>query len=284
MEKNDDQNMQRIAKAIAYITENYQHQPSLEQIAAHVHLSPFHFQRLFGEFVGTTPKKFLQFTTVEYAKSLLRRDSHTLFETTYRVGLSGTSRLHDLFISVEGMTPAEYKHGGKGLTIYYDFYETVFGQLVIANTARGICHLAFVSSQQEQLNRLLHDFPAALMVRQSTAIQCDALHFFAGDWSQLVPLRLHLKGSEFQLKVWSALLQIPLGNVTTYGAIAAKIGSPKASRAVGTAIGSNPIAMLIPCHRVIQSTGKLGGYMWGEDRKKAIIGWEAVQTNEIDKM
>jgi AraC family transcriptional regulator of adaptative response/methylated-DNA-[protein]-cysteine methyltransferase len=272
-------NYQRIAEAIEYIKANFKEQPNVDDLAQQVHLSPFHFQRLFSEWAGTSPKKFLQFTSVEYAKTLLKENQATLFETAHETGLSGTGRLHDLFIQIEGMTPAEYKHGGKNLAINYSFAVCPFGNILVASTEKGICYMAFVDDEILALQNMQKHFPNAKFRQMVDVIQQNALGVFTHDWTKLngsvlQQIKLHLKGTVFQLKVWQTLLKIPMGQLTTYGAIANQIENPNASRAVGTAIGSNPVAFLIPCHRVIQSTGILGGYMWGNARKTAIVGWE----------
>jgi AraC family transcriptional regulator, regulatory protein of adaptative response / methylated-DNA-[protein]-cysteine methyltransferase len=272
-------NYQRIAEAIEYIKANFKHQPNLDEIAAKVHLSPFHFQRLFSDWAGTSPKKFLQYTSIEYAKILLKQNQASLFDTAHETGLSGTSRLHDLFIHIEGMTPAEYKNGGKNLTINYSFAQSPFGNIILASTLKGICYMAFIDEETTAFSNLQSQFPNAHFKPTRDAIQQNALNIFQCDWSNLNQIKLHLKGTDFQLKVWQTLLKIPMGHLTTYGAIANKIENPNASRAVGTAIGSNPVAFLIPCHRAIQSTGALGGYMWGTTRKTAIIGWEGAKIN-----
>jgi AraC family transcriptional regulator of adaptative response/methylated-DNA-[protein]-cysteine methyltransferase len=272
-------NYTRIAKAIDYIKTNFKQQPNLDEVAEKVHLSPFHFQRLFSEWAGTSPKKFLQYTTVEYAKTLLKENKATLFETAHETGLSGTSRLHDLFINIEGMTPAEYKNGGKGLAINYSFAESPFGNILVASTEKGICFMAFADEEDVAFQTMQNHFPKAHFKQMVDLIQQNALYIFTHDWTKLNRIKLHLKGTDFQLKVWQTLLKIPLGQLTTYGAIANEIENPNASRAVGTAIGSNPVAFLIPCHRVIQSTGIFGGYMWGNTRKTAIIGWEGAKIN-----
>lgn len=264
----------RIAQVIRYIQSNFRQQPSLDELAQQVHLSPYHFQRLFSKWAGTTPKKFLQFISLNHAKKLLKDPQTTLFDTTYNTGLSGTARLHDLFVKIEGMTPAEYKNQGRQLQINYNYYNSPFGELLIATTPKGICHMAFHCDQTKALSELKTKFPLAAFKMQSDAHQNNALDFFTRDWKQMDALKLHLKGTDFQLKVWEALLQIPFGELSTYGKLANKIGNPKASRAVGTAIGSNPVAYLIPCHRVIQATGAIGGYKWESHRKTAIIGWE----------
>ena len=265
---------ERIEKAIGYLKDHFKEQPDLEAVARQVHLSPYHFQRLFKDWAGVSPKKFLQFISVEYAKGLLRQDL-SLADVSYETGLSGTSRLHDLFIGIEGMTPGEYKNGGEALQINYSFAETPFGDIIIASTAKGICQLAFVQTEEEGLKTLYQSFPQALLQQKTDILQQDALRFFKGDWSDLQRVKLHLKGSPFQLKVWESLLKIPFGNLSTYGVIAENIERPKASRAVGTAIGANPVAYLIPCHRVIRSSGIIGDYHWGTVRNTAILGWEA---------
>lgn len=264
----------RIAEAIHYIRDNFKAQPSLDEVASNIHLSPFHFQRLFHEWAGTSPKKFLQYISIEHAKKLLKEDRATLADAAYETGLSGTSRLHDLFVTIEGMTPAEYKNGGSNLSINYSFADSPFGHLLVASTTKGICYMAFCEDEVVALSTLHSQFPNATFLQKRDALQENALRIFQSDWSQLSQIKLHLKGSPFQLKVWEALLKIPSGRLSTYGAIAQRIASPAASRAVGTAIGSNPVAYIIPCHRVIQASGNFGGYMWGPTRKTAIIGWE----------
>lgn len=219
---------------------------------------------------------------MKHAKKLLIDQQATLFDTAFETGLSGTGRLHDLFINIEGMTPAEYKNGGKCLSINYTMAESPFGSIIIASTPKGICHMAFSDNEVSALNDLKGKFPNATFEQKSDQFQQNALFIFQNDWSALNEIKLHLKGTDFQLKVWEMLLKIPMGKLSTYGSIAGEIGQPNASRAVGTAIGSNPVAFLIPCHRVIQSTGNIGGYMWGSTRKTAIIGWESARTNDIE--
>lgn len=272
-------NYKRIAEAIEYIKNNFKQQPNLDEVAEQVHLSPFHFQRLFCEWAGTTPKKFLQYISIKHAKQLLTNKQATLFDTAYETGLSGTSRLHDLFVNIEGMTPAEYKNCGKNLCINYSFAESPFGSLIVASTVKGVCYMAFSEDETKGFDNLKQKFPNATFHQKLDLIQQNALFIFQNDWSKLGEIKLHLKGTDFQLKVWETLLKIPMGQLSTYGNIAEQIGNPNASRAVGTAIGSNPVAFLIPCHRVIQSSGSIGGYMWGETRKNAIIGWEGAKTH-----
>jgi len=274
-------NYKRIAGAIEFIRGNFKSQPSLEQIAESVNLSPFHFQRLFNEWAGTTPKRFLQYSSMEYAKKLLKVELATVSDAAFRTGLSGTSRLHDLFIKIEGMTPAEYKNAGQDLHINYSFAGSAFGKVIIASTKKGICYLAFEEDETMGLEKLRSKFSNASFTQQLDELQQNALSIFKNNGGKLSEIKLHLKGSDFQLKVWEALLRIPMGALSTYGVLANDISSPKAARAVGTAIGSNPVAFLIPCHRVIQSTGNFGGYMWGPTRKTAIIGWENVQINDL---
>lgn len=273
-------NYQRIAKAISYIHHHFKEQPTLETIAEHIHLSPFHFQRLFKEWTGVSPKKFLQYMNVQYAKSLLENSVLSLSEAAYDTGLSGTGRLHDLFVSIEGMTPGEYKNQGENLSINYQYENTFFGEILIASTTKGICYIGFVEDRERTFLELQKRFLNAKFILQSDEFQVNGLIFFTQDMDSLPQVKLHLKGSDFQLKVWEALLKIPLGNLNTYQNVAKSIQKPKASRAVGSAIGRNPVAFLIPCHRVIQATGALGGYMWGTTRKSAMIAWEASQVNE----
>ncbi|MFN0256275.1 bifunctional helix-turn-helix domain-containing protein/methylated-DNA--[protein]-cysteine S-methyltransferase [Pedobacter ureilyticus] len=274
MNTQEEVNYERVAKAIDYIKTHFKSQPNLDEVAENVNLSPFHFQRLFTEWAGTSPKKFLQYVSVNYAKSLLQSHQANLFDVAFETGLSGTSRLHDLFVNIEGMTPAEYKNGGSELKINYSFSETHFGSLLTASTEKGVCYMAFYDDKAIALELLKAKFPNAKYVEKLDDLQQNAMSIFQSDWSKLKDVKLHLKGTNFQLKVWEALLKIPMGKLSTYGKLANEIGNPNASRAVGTAIGSNPIAFLIPCHRVIQSSGTFGGYMWGNTRKTAIIGWE----------
>lgn len=265
----------KVAQALRFIGDNFKQQPNLEEIAATVNLSSYHFQRMFSDWAGVSPKKFLQYLTVGYAKSVMREKETTLFDVAQEAGLSGTGRLHDLFVNVEGMTPGEYKNGGENLRISFKFYDTIFGSLLIASTQKGICRMAFENEQEDALATLKHSFPNAVIIEEQTSFQLAALGIFNADWNEPQNIKLHLKGTPFQLKVWETLLQIPLGQLTSYGKIAEKIGLPTASRAVGTAVGDNPVAYIIPCHRVIQYNGSYGQYRWGPVRKKLMIGWEA---------
>jgi AraC family transcriptional regulator of adaptative response/methylated-DNA-[protein]-cysteine methyltransferase len=274
----EETNFGRVASAIHYINTNFRTQPSLDEIAEQVNLSPFHFQRLFTDWAGVSPKKFLQYLTLAHAKKMLKDSQATLFETAFETGLSGTGRLHDLFITMEGMTPGEYKNGGEQLRINYSFSDTFFGRVLVASTLKGVCFIAFTEDEEAELAVLKVKFPQAHYQQQTDAFQRDVLRIFLENWSQPNQVKLHLKGTDFQLKVWETLLKIPVGRLSTYGSIAKSIGLPSASRAVGTAIGANPVAFLIPCHRVIQATGVFGQYRWGSIRKQAIIGWEAAQA------
>lgn len=270
----------RIASAIDFLKNNFKAQPKLEDAAAHVHLSPFHFQRMFRDFAGVTPKQFLQYLTLQHAKEILHQTQSSLSDTAHEAGLSGSGRLHDLFIKVEGMTPGEYRNGGEALTINYSFADSPFGRVLVASTGKGICHLSFVDDQELSSFELLKArLPNANYKQVVDMIQQNALFVFSQDWSRLAEIKLHLKSSAFQVKVWETLLRVPSGGLVTYAGLAHKAGYEGAARAVGTAVASNPIAFLIPCHRVIKSTGETGQYHWGAVRKSAIIGWEAATHN-----
>ncbi|MGA7799284.1 MAG: methylated-DNA--[protein]-cysteine S-methyltransferase [Gammaproteobacteria bacterium] len=274
----------RIADAINFIARHMREQPSLNETAAHVNLSPFHFQRLFCRWAGITPKRFLQVLTLEHAKQLLS-DSRALLDVSESLGLSSASRLHDHFVQLEAVTPGEYKKGGAGLVIDYGVHDTPFGNAFIAVTPRGICSLSFMQAEtiDAQLADLQARWPhAALRKRgQRTRSIADAVF---GERDRLDrPLSLHVSGTNFQTRVWRALLQIPAGKVVSYGQVATAIDRPRSARAVGRAIGANPVAFLIPCHRVIQQTGKLGGYRWGELRKRTMLAWEAARDEPLPR-
>ncbi|MCE8542496.1 methylated-DNA--[protein]-cysteine S-methyltransferase [Bacteroides fragilis] len=284
MKSQQELNYNRIADAIRFIKKNYRTQPKLEEIAEHINMSPFHFQRMFSEWAGTTPKRFLQYLNIEYAKKILKETHATLFDTACELGLSGTGRLHDLFINIEGMTPGEYKNGGLALNINYSFADTPFGKIIAASTDKGVCHMAFVDEgERRAFDHLRSIFPNAKYVLSPDTKQQHALSVFDRDWNRLEEIKLHLKGTEFQLKVWETLLKIPAGGLATYADLATKSGYNGACRAVGTAVGKNPVAFLIPCHRVIKATGEPGNYHWGEMRKNAIIGWEAAHKDFPDR-
>ena len=276
METQQEIDYKRIAAAIGFVKENFKNQPSLDQVAEHVNLSPFHFQRMFQQWAGVTPKQFLQYLSVEHAKGILKNTGATLFDTAFETGLSGTGRLYDLFVKVEGMTPGEYKNGGAMLQINYSFADSPFGPLMVASTEKGICYMGFADQGDEQaLSLLKTTFPNAKYNQLVDRHQQNALFVFNQDWNRLDEIKLHLKGTDFQIKVWETLLKIPIGGLTTYADLAKNAGHIGASRAVGTAVGNNPVAFLIPCHRVIKATGEIGQYHWGAVRKNAIIGWEA---------
>jgi AraC family transcriptional regulator of adaptative response/methylated-DNA-[protein]-cysteine methyltransferase len=259
-----------IDQAIRYIEANARQQPELKEIASAVGMSEYHFQRIFTRWAGISPKRFMQFLTKEHAKELLDK-SENLLDATHQVGLSSLGRLHDLFINTEAVTPGEYKTRGAGLTIRYGIHPTPFGKCLIATTERGICHLGFVEGGEgTSIDHLADHWKQAVMIEDYQATAPLVTRIFSSGMSD-TPLKLHLRGTNFQIKVWEALLNIPAGAVTTYEHIAAQIGRPKAVRAVGTAVGDNPIAYLIPCHRVIRKSGEFGNYMYGSARKKAIL-------------
>lgn len=262
----------RIEQAITYLENHYKDQPSLEEVAANIGLSEFHFQRLFTRWAGVSPKRFLQFLTKEGAKDLLNR-SENLLDTTHQVGLSSLGRLHDLFVTTEAVSPGEYKSHGEGVTIRYGLHASPFGKCLVAVTERGICHLGFVqTSEGDAIDNLVADWKNARMIEDNkhTAPLIEPIFDTGGRGK----LNIHLRGTNFQLKVWEALLKIPSGTVTTYEGLAERIGQPTASRAVGTAVGHNPIAVLIPCHRVIRKVGEFGNYRYGAPRKKALLARE----------
>jgi len=277
MSTQDQLNYYRIAEAISYLQENFKAQPDLDEVAKRVNLSPFHFQRLFTEWAGVSPKKFLQYLSLSYAKNILRNQQLTLLDVAFETGLSSTGRLHDLFVNIEGMTPGEFKNGGADLAINYEYFPTPFGNLLVSSTFKGICYMAFADDENRTFNELEQQFPKAKFSKQKDSLQQAVLPIFNQNWNESTAVKLHLKGTAFQIKVWETLLKIPQGDFTTYGAIAKAIGNPNASRAVGSAIGDNPIAFLIPCHRVIQSSGNFGQYHWGQVRKSILLGWEAAQ-------
>lgn len=275
MSDGNELNYKRIETAIEYIKHNFKEQPSLNDIADVVGLSNYHFQRLFAHWAGVSPKKFIQYLSLEYAKKLLAQNAMSLEETAYATGFSGSSRLHDLFVNIEAMTPGDYKKGGMNLSINYSFSSTLFGNIIVASTSKGICYMAFGEEKLTAFEALHTCFPNANFVEQTDDFQYSALSIFSLNWNDIDHIKLHIKGTDFQLKVWEALLSLPLGGLASYGQIAKTINQPQAFRAVGSAIGSNPVAFVIPCHRVIQKNGDIGGYMWGNTRKSAIIAWEA---------
>jgi AraC family transcriptional regulator, regulatory protein of adaptative response / methylated-DNA-[protein]-cysteine methyltransferase len=270
---------ERVEQAIRFLEDNYQRQPDLKEVADRLSLSEYHFQRLFRRWAGISPKRFVQFLTVEHAKQLLH-ESHSLLNVAYETGLSSPSRLHDLFVNVEALTPGEYKKRGSGLEIVYGIHDTPFGWALIGLTSRGICGLSFVQDegQERAVTAFKKQWPEASFHENAAATQPLINQIFAPSReSEQAPLTLFLKGTNFQLKVWEAILRIPPGYVLSYGDIAERIGQPKATQAVGRAVGLNPVGYIIPCHRVIHKLGISGYYHWGTARKKAILGWEAAQ-------
>ncbi|WP_421144072.1 bifunctional transcriptional activator/DNA repair enzyme AdaA [Aeromonas dhakensis] len=268
----------RIADAIRFIASQVARQPTLDEIAAHVHLSPFHFQRLFSRWAGVTPKRYLQVLTLERAKALLQ-ESRPLLEVADTLGLSSGSRLYDHFVQLEAVTPGEYKQRGAGLVIDHGVHDTPFGQAFVALTPRGVCNFSFLDDQAPQapLATLAHNWPEAEL-REAPSRTRGVIHtMFDSSKTPDRPISLHVSGTNFQISVWRALLQIPPAKVVSYTQVASAVGNPKAARAVGLAVGANPVALMIPCHRVIQQNGKLGGYHWGETRKQAIHAWEAAR-------
>jgi AraC family transcriptional regulator of adaptative response/methylated-DNA-[protein]-cysteine methyltransferase len=268
---------ERIEKAIKYIEAHFDLQPELKEVADHIGLSEFHFQRLFSSWVGISPKRFLQFLTKEYVKELLARPTN-LLDATFDAGLSSPGRLHDLFVSCEAVTPGEYKSRGRGISIAYGFHDSPFGECLIAATERGICWLSF--ARDDDRRTLLAEFQAAWKNARIVEDASSTRHLVAriydpAMWRRSSPLPVLVKGTNFQIKVWEALLKIPVGTVVTYEDIALYIGFPRAVRAVGNAVGKNPVSFVIPCHRVVRKTAEFGNYGGGPARKKAMLGWEA---------
>ena len=273
----------RIEKAIKFIEKNVSFQPDLKDIADHIGLSEYHFQRLFGRWVGISPKRFLQFLTKEYAKQLLE-NSVNLLDVTYEAGLSSPGRLHDLFVTCEAVTPGEYKSKGEGITIKYGFHPSPFGECLLATTARGVCGFFFVKNRdrKDPLSELRYFWKNADLVEDPRASQELVERIFNPSFADIsTPLHLILAGTNFQIKVWEALIKIPFGAAVSYEDIAVRVGIPGATRAVGSAVGKNPVSFIIPCHRVIRKTADFGNYGGGTARKKAIIGWEAAHLSMV---
>jgi AraC family transcriptional regulator of adaptative response/methylated-DNA-[protein]-cysteine methyltransferase len=274
---------ERIETAIRFLEENFRQQPSLEEVAAAIGLSEYHFHRLFSRWVGTTPKRFLQFLTAEYAKERLA-ESASVLDTAYDAGLSGGGRLHDLLVTLEAFSPGEYKKGGSGLVIAYGIHPSPFGACLLAVTERGVCGLEFLAGRTGKQTRedLAARWPGAdLQEDPMRTAPYLARLFPPSDTEHGAPITLLVKGTNFQLSVWQALLRIPSGELVGYGDIARHLGKPGAARAVGSAVGSNPISYLIPCHRVIRAVADFGNYRWGAARKKAMIGWEAARREGL---
>ena len=271
----------RVEKAIQYLEENYRDQPDLGRVAERVGLSEFHFQRLFRRWAGVSPKRFLQFLTAEHARRMLE-ESSTVLEAAYGAGLSGPGRLHDLMVSLHAVTPGEIRAGGAGLVIDHGVHDSPFGRALLAATERGVCALSFIDEDrgaEGALADLRERWPGADLREDPARTGSFAERIFGGEGREpAAPLPLLVRGTNFQVKVWEALLRLEPGEVTTYERLAESIGAPRAVRAVGTAVGRNPIAFLIPCHRVIRKSGAFGQYRWGASRKRAMLGWESARA------
>jgi AraC family transcriptional regulator of adaptative response/methylated-DNA-[protein]-cysteine methyltransferase len=266
-----------VRRAIAHIRGHWRAQPEIEEIAEAAGVTPAELHHLFRRWAGLTPKAFLQALTLDSARTLLR-DSASVLDATYEVGLSGPGRLHDLFVTHEAMSPGEWKSGGEGLTVSYGFHPSPFGSALVMATPRGLCGLAFADQGEEQaaLDDMRARWPKANLVEDTARTGPIAARIFDKTlWRQDRPLRVVLIGTDFEVRVWETLLRIPMGRATTYSNIAGRIGAPKAARAVGAAVGKNPISFVVPCHRVMGKSGDLTGYHWGITRKRAMLGWEA---------
>jgi AraC family transcriptional regulator of adaptative response/methylated-DNA-[protein]-cysteine methyltransferase len=272
-----DTDYERVAKAIDFLIEHRHEQPSLDEVARNAGLSPFHFQRLFKRYAGVTPKQFLAALTLESAKALLDRDASVL-DAALDVGLSSPARLHDHFVSIDAMSPGEYKSGGAGLEVTYGVAQTPFGLMFAGTTPRGVAMLEFVQPGFT-FDASRTPLPKATFKRDDTVAETIAARAFGDDKT---PLHLHVRGTNFQLRVWNALLNVRPGAVKTYAELARDIGEPNAARAVGNALGQNPVAVLIPCHRVIASTGIVGNYKWGTEKKRALLAWESARDSNSE--
>lgn len=270
----------RVEQTIRYLERHFRRQPDLAELAAQVHLSEYHFQRMFRRWAGVTPKRFLQYLTADYLMARLR-ETESVLEAADGAGLSGGGRAHEPMVTLHAVTPGEWKSGGLGLTVQYGYAPTPFGDCLVTLTERGVCGLDFVSDREPgQLAALRRQWPKARVVERPRAAREVAARVFGDDHG--APLRLHVRGSNFQIKVWEALLRIPPGEFVYYEALARRVGCPRAARAVGAAVGANPVAVLIPCHRVIRKTAAFGEYRWGETRKKALLAWEAARVDQIN--
>ena len=272
----------RIEKAILYLEKNFRRQPGLGEVARTAGLSEYHFHRLFTRWAGISPKRFLQFLTAEYARRLLR-ESPNVLDAAYEAGLSGPGRLHDLIVNIYAVTPVELKEEGAGLTIRYGVHSSPFGECIVAVTERGVCGLSFLSAGRadEALRDLRNRWGRATLRENPRATKAIADRIFdPSRWRDTPPLALFVQGTNFQVKVWEALVRIPPGCALTYENIAVGVGSPRAVRAVGSAVARNPVGFLIPCHRVLRKTGAFGDYHWGAARKKAILAWEAAKFRD----
>ncbi|MDX2143159.1 MAG: methylated-DNA--[protein]-cysteine S-methyltransferase [Rhodospirillaceae bacterium] len=270
----------RIAQAIDFIVAARPRHPTLEDVAAHVGLSPFHLQRVFKRWAGVSPKQLMGSLTLDHAKQVMRASASVL-DATYEVGLSGPSRLHDLFVTYEAMTPGDYKAQGAGLEIRYGFHDTPFGRTLVLMTTRGICGLEFIDGDDAEALRNAHaQWPLSAFVEDAAATGRVVAHMFAGPASKQ-PLKLLLRGTNFQVQVWSALMRVPPAAIVSYHDVARAIGNPKATRAVGTALASNPVAVLVPCHRVLRATGLFKNYKWTPTRRHALLAWEAARNEQL---
>jgi AraC family transcriptional regulator of adaptative response/methylated-DNA-[protein]-cysteine methyltransferase len=295
---NSELDYRRVEKAIRFLRDRLRDQPPLDEVAAHLGMSPYHVQRLFKRWAGVSPKRFLQYLTLEHAKRLLR-DSHTVLQASYGSGLSGPSRLHDLFVAIEAVTPGEYRSEGRGVDICWGVHPTPFGRAFLAATDRGLTSLSFLAGEgvEGAIESLHEAWPKATLVHAPDITHPIARRVFreparrtsptasradARDPDRGPTLRIHVRGTNFQLRVWAALLEIPVGAAVTYADVARAIGEPRAARAVGQAVSHNPVAVIIPCHRVLRSAGAFGRYRWGQDRKKAILGWESAHVENHD--
>ncbi|UVC09616.1 bifunctional helix-turn-helix domain-containing protein/methylated-DNA--[protein]-cysteine S-methyltransferase [Rhizobium sp. TH2] len=271
-----------VSDVIAMLTEDYQDQPSLDAIAKRIGHDPIDLQKTFTRWAGLSPKAFLQAVTIDHAKRLLRDENLPLLETTYELGLSSPGRLHDLFVTHEAMSPGEWKERGKGLEIRYGFHDSPFGRALLMITERGLCGLGFADhagSEAEAFRDMADRWPEASFIEDREAVWPYAERIFDPEkWDPKQPLRVVLIGTDFQIRVWEQLLEVPLGKLCTYSHLANRIGSPKASRAVGAAVGRNPVSFVVPCHRAIGKSGALTGYHWGLTRKRAMLGWEAARA------
>ena len=266
-----------VRKAIGHIRGHWREQPEIEAIAEAASVTPTELHHLFRRWAGLTPKAFLQALTLDGARQLLR-DSASVLDATYEVGLSGPGRLHDLFVTHEAMSPGEWKTGGEGLTVSFGFHPSPFGSALVMATERGLAGLAFADPGEERaaLADMKGRWPRAAYVEDSARTAAIARRIFdPAQWSPQQPLRVVLIGTDWEVRVWDALLQIPMGRLTTYSGIANKLAAPKAARAVGAAVGKNPVSFVVPCHRVVGKAGDLTGYHWGITRKRAMLGWEA---------
>ena len=289
---------ERVRAAIEYVSANWRGQPAVEDIAAHIGLSPSQFTAVFRRWAGLSPKQFLQAVTIDHARRILKQ-SDSILDAAFESGLSGPGRLHDLFVAHEALSPGEYKSGGAGLTLTYGFHASPFGEAIAVSSPRGLAGLGWVDDKDRPgraadtgksaggrdgaLADMQRRWPKAHFVRDDAVAAAYVERAFdPAQWRADRPLRVILIGADFEIRVWETLLKIPIGRAATYGAVAGHIGKPKAARAVGAAVGRNPVSFVVPCHRVLGSSGVLTGYHWGLTRKQAILGWEAGQAGITD--